>query len=186
MPRSLRKNLAPSKLPNRLLTKSASVKGRLRLRLRLTGGIAGGWNVGGEAGGGEGVGSRMSGPFAWLLLNWNPPASPISWLSAPMCNGYNPNSAPFHEINENVREAPNHDSSVIRAIFGPSFRRSSDEVDRPVDLLLKTLAKMLATSCIPFQRRGVLLRRLRMENNVIVFHGLFQQPTFLPLAKEQA
>ena len=103
-----------------------------------------------------------------------------------MRNGYNPNSGPLQEINKNVGEASDQDSSVTRPIFCPSFRRSGDELDRPFYLLFKTLAKMLATSCIPFQRRGVLLRRLRMENNIIAFHGLSQRPTFLPLTREQA
>jgi hypothetical protein len=55
-------------------------------------------------------------------LRRHPPASPISWLSAPMHNGYNPNSASLHEIHKNVGEAADEDSPVIRPIFGPSFR----------------------------------------------------------------
>lgn len=121
-----------------------------------------------------------------LSLNWHPPVSPISRLSAPMRNGYNPNSGLLQEINKNVGEAPDQDSSVIQPIFGPSFRRSGDALDRPFYLLFKTLAKMLTTSCIPFQRRGVLLRRLGMENHIIAFHGLSLRPAFLPLTREQA
>ena len=74
---------------------------------------------------------------------------------------------------------------MIRPILGPSFWRVCDEAECSIYLLFKPLPEMFAALDIPTERLNVFLRCLRVESEIILFHGVAQRPAFLLLTREQ-
>ena len=74
----------------------------------------------------------------------------------------------------------------MRPMVGPSFWRFRDETECSIYLLFKSLSKMFAALGIPTERLNVFLRRLWVESEIILFHGVAQRPASLLLTKEQA
>jgi hypothetical protein len=69
---------------------------------------------------------------------------------------------------------------VIRTILGPSLWRVCDEAECSIYLLFKPLPKMFAALGIPTERLDVFLRRLGVESEIILFHGVAQRLFSLP------
>lgn len=73
----------------------------------------------------------------------------------------------------------------MRSMVGPSLWRVCDKTECSIYLLFKPLSKMLAALGIPTERLNVFVRCLGVESEIILFHGVAQQPASLLLTKEQ-